>query len=282
MSVLTPEDLIRLVRRGDTAAAEVLARMFQPLVHKIAKNYYGLECEEKLGSAQEGLAFAIARFNEFSNVPFANYAAKCIRGKILYRIKGRTKADRKLAADPGATDEDLLELYSQTTRARAARARRLVDEARVKREVADSYDTTEPISDDGLKLSPKVYAGAVDIFDQIHLGRARRHGEVVELAARLSDTAVMKELKEVGRRQYANQLCERDRVRHRYVEVKRTRHQASVARMREIAYARAYQHEILQHAQVQREREIDRRLQRESVYRGVADGIRRFLKERKP
>jgi hypothetical protein len=242
---------------------------------------------------QEGLAFAIARFSERSNVRFEDYAAKCIRGKILDRIKGKTRADRKLAADPSAADEDLLELYSQTTGAKAARARRLVDEARAKREVTESYDTTEPISDDGRRISLNVYAGAIDTFDQIHLTRARGHGDIVELTVHLAETTARRKLRELGRPKYALRICEQDQVRRHYVEIIRTRHRPRLARMRELAYAVAYQHELIQHSQRQeplqrKHRESEearaatRQLQREAIDRGVARGIQKFLKEKKP
>jgi hypothetical protein len=213
-------DLIRAAKQGDAVALDHLTKACQPMVGKLAHKHYGDSNEEIVSLLNFGLAKAIYAFDPRKNVRFGTYAYHCMEGSFLDARKGTTAADRAVFAHPGASVEELIELagYSTITPMKAARARRLIEEALAKRVAASaesiSYDTIEKGADDedGGKPTFVATGGGFDPFEVWHRRRDREITGVIQLAVWLSETTAMRELAQIGRRAYALKLCERDQL----------------------------------------------------------------------
>ena len=223
----TERDLIRRAKAGDGAAKQKLVEAFHRFILKIVAQYSGPSHADLMAAGLLGFSEAINRFNENRGCRLSTYAEPWIRKCILLAIEnwrregasGETRQDRYIFSNPNATAEQVVAAVGGTL-ANAERAIARLAQGHV------SYDTTEASFDeDGNYTGPKAATSheiclMYDRFSRFQMSPQLRLYEptsrwVDELAGYHTEED-QRRLKEVGRRQYAVELVEREKVRVSY------------------------------------------------------------------
>jgi RNA polymerase sigma factor (sigma-70 family) len=223
----TERDLIRGAKSGNGAAKQKLVEAFHRLILKIVSQYSGLSHADLMAAGLLGFCEAINRFNENRGCRLSTYAEPWIRKYLLLTIEdcrregasGETRQDRYIFNNPTATAEQVVAAVGGTL-ANAEKAIARLAQGHV------SYDTTEASFDeDGNYTGPKAATSheiclMYDRFSRFQLSPQLRlyepTGRWIDGLADYHIAESQRRLKEVGRRQYALELFEREKVRVSY------------------------------------------------------------------
>ena len=90
---LTDEELIELIRGGDTLAEEFLYGKYRKIIRGKSRSYFlvGAEYDDLIQEGMIGLYHAVREFTPARNVSFHAYADLCITHQILTAIKNATR-----------------------------------------------------------------------------------------------------------------------------------------------------------------------------------------------
>jgi hypothetical protein len=226
-------ELIRRYRNGDEVAKLKLVESFHRLILSIAGQYSGPPHNDLMAAGLHGFVEAINRFNENRGYRLSSCAKHWIRKYIRLAIKdwrregasGETRQDRYIFSNPNATAEEVVAAVGGTL-ANAEQAIARLDGGH------EQYTTTEGAYEEG--DNPKAphpatshemsrMYGCLSRFQlspQLRLhepacGSCKRIGWIDELA-NYHIAEAQRRLAEVGRRQYAVELVERERIRIGY------------------------------------------------------------------
>jgi hypothetical protein len=224
-------ELIRRYRGGDETAKQKLVESFHRLIRSIVSQYGGPSHNDLMAAGLFGFCEAISRFNENRGCRLPTYAKHWVRKYILLGIQdwrregaaGETRQDRYIFSNPNATAEQVVAAVGgKIEDAEKAIAR--LDAGHEHYTGDSSFDgrgnytgPTTPTSHEicrmydrfsRFQLSPQLRLhepacgsrkriGWIDEFADYHIAESQRH------------------LAEVGRRQYALELVDRERIRIR-------------------------------------------------------------------
>jgi hypothetical protein len=226
-------DLIRKAKSGDERAKQKLVETNHRFILTILREYSGPPHNDLMAAALFGFSEAISRFNENRSYRLPTYANPWIRKYVRLAVKnwrkegaaGETRQDRYIFSNPNATAEQVV----------AAVGGRLEDaEKAIARVNAghEYYDSGEAVFDeDGNYTGPTIATSheicrMYDRFSRVQLspqlrlhepacGSRKRIGWIDELADyHIAES--QRRLAEVGRRQRALELLERERIRIAY------------------------------------------------------------------
>jgi hypothetical protein len=228
-------DLIRKAKSGDERAKQKLIEINHRFILTILTEYSGPPHNDLMAAALFGFSEAISRFNESRSYRLPTYAKHWIRKYIRLAIKdwrregaaGETRQDRYIFSNPGATAEQAVAAVGgRLENAENAIAR--LDTGH------EHYDSGEAAFDeDGNYTGPTIATSheicrMYDRFSRFQLSPQlriheeacgphlnRRLGWIDELAD-YHIAEPQRRLAEVGRRQYALELLERERIRIAY------------------------------------------------------------------
>ena len=209
-------------------AKQRLVECFHRFILVIVSEYSGPPHNELMAAGVAGFCEAVNRFNENRSYRLATYASHWIRKYVRLAVKdwrregaaGETRQDRYLFSNPNATAEEIVAAVGGTlTQAEGAIAR--LDG------VGEQYDTTEGSYDDD--DNPKLRVAASHemhrLFDAFSHGQPSLKQKAILGSSRpswIDDLAdyhikeAQRTLNRIGRRQYALELVERDKVRIAY------------------------------------------------------------------
>jgi hypothetical protein len=213
-------DEIRAMQCGDKQAEDRLIKHFQPLLGKHVSEFYGDTEEDLTAIAQIGLLNGLRDYDLTKNSRVGTYLEHKIDSALHDALRGSTRAERVVYANPDERSIDkLVELsgYSLKSPAKREKAEIKIEEALLKRRAESTkveYNTTEATRDDD-------YDGKKGIVLSGDIGgpEAWRHaknsyrGRLIEFWAEEEDRRERERLEEIGRSAYALELVERDRAR---------------------------------------------------------------------
>lgn len=90
---LTDEEVIRIIREGDTEAYNYIIKKYTQLVRMKTKSYFliGFDRDDVIQEGLIGLYKAIESFDETKKISFRTFAELCIKRQIISSIKKATR-----------------------------------------------------------------------------------------------------------------------------------------------------------------------------------------------
>ena len=116
-TLLSEEELVRLVQSGDNEAGSELSLRYRPLIKKCTRPYFlvGGDEEDLIQEGMMGLISSMQTYSDDRPCSFRTYAELCIRRRILSAIRAATR----LKHTPLNFGLSLDELYSEDDNAEA-------------------------------------------------------------------------------------------------------------------------------------------------------------------
>ena len=223
----TERELIRKAKSGDEPAKQKLVEAFHRLILSIASQRSGPPFNHLMSAGLFGFTEALNRFNENRGSCLSTYARHWIEKYVRLVVKdwrregasGETRQDRFIFSNPRATAEEVV-AAARGALADAERAITRLDAGH------ESYDTSEAAFDeDGNYTGPQVatsheMARVYGCFSRFHWSPQLRIFEPaskwIDKLAKYHIADGKRRLNEVGRRQYALELVERERIKILY------------------------------------------------------------------
>jgi hypothetical protein len=220
-------ELIRKSKSGDEPAKQKLVEAFHRLILSIASQRSGPPFNDLMLAGLFGFTEALNRFNENRGSRLSTYARHWIEKYVRLAVKdwrregasGETRQDRFIFSNPRAAAEEVVAAAGGTL-ADAERAITRLDAGH------ESYDTSEAAFDeDGNYTGPQVatsheMARVYGCFSRFHWSPQLRIFEPaskwIDKLAKYHIADGKRRLNEVGRRQYALELVERERIKILY------------------------------------------------------------------
>jgi RNA polymerase sigma-B factor len=157
--------LARYRERQDPRAREALVRQMAPLMHSVARRYYGIGDEEDLRQAAAvGLVKAIDRFDVSRGVAFSTYAMTLMLGEVRRHIRDHTWPVHVARS-----------LQERTLAVGRCRSRLTVTDGR---------------PPDSARIAAELSLTVVEVEDALLAGRSRFPGSLHEPAANSDDGSV--------------------------------------------------------------------------------------------
>jgi hypothetical protein len=215
-------ELIRKAKSGDEPAKQKMVEAFHRLILSIASQRSGPPFNDLMSAGLFGFTEALNRFNENRGSRLSTYARQWIEKYVRLAVKdwrregvsGETRQDRFIFSNPRATAEEVV--AAGGTLADAERAIARLDAGH------ESYDTSEAAFDeDDNYTGPQVstsheMARVYGCFSRFHWSPKLRIFEPaskwIDKLAKYHIADGKRRVNEVGRRQYALELVNRERV----------------------------------------------------------------------